>query len=126
MNLESLAKGITLLSEIEEHEDRSKINERTIAQSSFKVNRNEMVLETVQQKKFSQLNKKRYCFQCGIVSLPFSCLHLCKINELKWYKNQTMENWFLKEKEILKKIEKEAVFKNHRVLTLDVKMSKSH
>ena len=30
-----------------------------------------MVLETVQKKKFSQLNEKRYYFQCGIVSLLF-------------------------------------------------------
>ena len=42
-----------------------------------------MVLETVHKKKFSQLNDKRYYFQCGIVSLPFSHPHLQKIDEYK-------------------------------------------
>ena len=47
-----------------------------------------MVLETVQKKKFSQLNDKRYYFQCGIVSLPFSHPYLRQIDQFKWYKKQ--------------------------------------
>ena len=77
-----------------------------------------MVLETVKKKKFSQLNDKRYYFSCGIVSLPFSHPHLQKINEFKWGKKQKIETWFLKEKDVLKKLEKEAILKNHRLLML--------
>ena len=65
-----------------------------------------MVLETVQKKKFSQLKDKRYYFQCGIISLPFAHPHLCKINEHKWSQKQRIKNWFLKEKDVLKKLEK--------------------
>ena len=77
-----------------------------------------MVLETVQKKRSSQLNDKRYYFQCGIVSLPFSHPHLQKINQYKWYKKQRKERKFLKKKDILKKLEKEAILKNHRLCTL--------
>ena len=77
-----------------------------------------MVLETVQKSKFSQLNDERYYFQCGIVSLPFSDSHLQKINEHKWKKKQRIENWFLKEKDVLKRFEKETILKNHRLCTL--------
>ena len=77
-----------------------------------------MVLETVQRKKFSQLNNKKYYFQCGIVSLPFAHPHLCKINQFKWYKKQRIETWFLNEKEVLKKLEEEVVLKSHRLCTL--------
>ena len=77
-----------------------------------------MVLETVQKKKFSQLNNKSYYFQCGIVSLPFAHPHLHKINQFKWNKKQTIETWFLNEKEVLQKLEKEAALENHRLCTL--------
>ena len=60
-------------------------------QARFTVKKNEMVLETVQKKKFSQLNDKRYYFQCGIVSLPVSHPHLKKVNQFKWYKKQRIE-----------------------------------
>ena len=73
-----------------------------------------MVLETVEKNKFSQLNNIRYYFQCGIVSLPFSHPHLEKTNQYKWYKKQRIENWFLKEKDMLKKLEKEAVLKKKK------------
>ena len=95
----------------------TKKKETTVAQSRFTVKKNEMVLETV-KKKFSQLNDKRYCFRCGIVSLPFARRHLRKINEFKWYKKQRIENWFLDEKKFFKKLGKEAVLKNHRLCTL--------
>ena len=87
-------------------------------QSRFTIKTNEMILKTLQKKKFSQLNDKRYYFQCGILSLPFTHPHLHKINEFKLGKKQRIENWFLDEKEVLKKIEKEAALKNHRFSTL--------
>ena len=77
-----------------------------------------MVLETVQKKMFSQLNDKRYYFQCGIVSLPFVHPHFRKINEFKWNKKQRIEILFLNEKEFSTKLEKEAVLKNHGLCTL--------
>ena len=64
------------------------------------------------------MNNKRYYFQCGIVSLPFSHPYLREINQFKWNKKQRIEIWFLNEKEVLKKMEKEAVLKKHRLCTL--------
>ena len=93
MNLQSFGKRINSLREIEQYEDREK-NETAIEQSRFTVQKNEKVLETVQKKKFSQLNDKRYYFQCGIVSLPLAHLHLRKINEHKWSQKQRIKNWF--------------------------------
>ena len=61
MNLESFAKRINSFREVEQYEDRDK-NETTTEQSRFTIKKNEMVLETVQKKKFSQLNDKRYYF----------------------------------------------------------------
>ena len=118
MNLESFAKRISSLREIEEYEDESEMKEATVDQSGFTVKKNEMVLETVQKKKFGQLNDKRYYFQCGIVSLPFSHPYLNKTNQFKWGKKQRIENWVFEEKEVLKKLEKEAILKNHRLSTL--------
>ena len=43
LNLESFAKRITSLREIEEYEDRDKIKETTVAQSRFTFKKNEMV-----------------------------------------------------------------------------------
>ena len=77
-----------------------------------------MILETVQKKTLTQLNDKRYYFQCGVVSLPFSHPHFQKNNQYKWCKKQRIEIWFLKEKDVLKKLEKESILKNHRLLTL--------
>ena len=77
-----------------------------------------MILETVQKQKCSQVNDKRYYFSCGIVSLTFSHPNLQKTNQFKWYKKQKIETCFLKEKEILKELEKKAILKNHRLSTL--------
>ena len=103
MNLKSLANRVVSFREIE---DGCKIKDKTIEQSRFTVRKNEMVLETVEKKKFSQLNDKRYYFACGILSLPFSHPYLTKINEFKFAKKQKIEQWFLKEKETLKKLER--------------------
>ena len=79
-----------------------------------------MVLDRVQKNKFSQLNDKRYYFQCGIISIPFSHASLNEINQFKWSKKQKIENWFLKKRELLKKLEKEALCKIHRLTTIKV------
>ena len=82
MNLESFSKRIKSLREIEkDYETKSK--DETVEQLKFTVKRNEMVLETLSKKKFSQLNDKRYYLACGILSLPFSHPHLNKINQHK-------------------------------------------
>ena len=83
MNLKSFAKRMDSLREIEEYGDRNKIKEKTVGQSRFTVNKKEMVLETVQKKEFSQLNDKRYYFQCGVVPLPFSHPYLRQIDQFK-------------------------------------------
>ena len=50
--------------------------------------------------------------------LPIAHPHLRKIKEHKWSEKQRIENWFLKEKDVLKKLEKQALLKNHRLSTL--------
>ena len=68
MNLESFAKKIDLLREIEEYEDRSKINEMTVVQSRFTIKKNEMVwklctLQSIydQMPQFRDLHTNKRC-----------------------------------------------------------------
>ena len=49
--------------------------------SRFTVFQGEMVKETVQKTKFSQLNDKRFYFPDGIVSLPYSHQNLKEIDD---------------------------------------------
>ena len=65
-----------------------------------------------------QINDKRYYFECGIVSLPFCYVYFNRINQYKMYKKQKVENWIQEEKNILSKLEKEALLNNHRLSTL--------
>ena len=90
MNLESFAKRIVTLAEIEHCEKKSEPT--AVEQARFTVKRNEMVLDTVQKKKFSQINDKRYCFQCDIVSMPFDHPSLHNINQLKHGQKKRMRN----------------------------------
>ena len=48
-------------------------------QYKFAVKNNEMSLEEVNKCKFAQINDKRYYFEDGIVSLPFSHPYLLDI-----------------------------------------------
>ena len=116
MDLKSFDERINSLSEIEDYE--AKKNNTRVEQTRCTLKKNNMLLETVQKQKFSQLNDKRYYFSCGIVSLPFFHPYLKIINHYKWNKKQRIETWFLDEKDTLKKLEKEALVKNHRLSTL--------
>ena len=82
-----------------------------------------MILEIVQKQKFSQVNDKRHYFSCGIVSLTFYHPNLQKTNQFKWYKKQRIGTCFLKEKEILKELEKKQYskiigFQHFKVFTI--------
>ena len=79
-----------------------------------------MVLETVEKLKFVQINDKRYYFECGIVSLPFCYVYLNKINQYKMFKKQKVENWIQEQKNVLLKLEKEPLLKNHRAFYFTV------
>ena len=77
-----------------------------------------MILESVENSKFAQINDKRYYFEDGIISLPFSHPYLNEISKYKQNKEQKVENWIRDEKNNLLKMEKEALLKNHRLSTL--------
>ena len=96
---------------------KKKKQNENVEQSRFTIKDNEMTLEKVVKKNFSQLNDKRFYFCCGIVSLLFSHPYLNEINRFKKDKKGRVEYWFLKEKDILKKLEKEALL-NHRLCML--------
>ena len=65
--------------------------------------------------KFSQLNDKRFYFPSVVISLPFEHCVLNDIDKFKKSKGQRIENYFLKEKEHLLKLEKEALKKCPRL-----------
>ena len=77
-----------------------------------------MILESVEKSKFAQINDKRYYFEDGIISLPFSHPYLNEISKYKQNKEQKVESWIRDEKNNLLKMEKEALLKNHRFSTL--------
>ena len=58
---------------------------------------------------FSQLNKKRFYFPDGIISLPFGHKNLQEIDNFKKEKGQKMDKHFWEEKEILFNMEKNAL-----------------
>ena len=65
--------------------------------------------------KFSQLNDKRLYYPDGIVSLPFGHKNLKQIDNFKKEKGQKIEKYFWEEKEVLFKMEKEAMKNNPRL-----------
>ena len=61
-----------------------------------------MFLETVEKLTFAQINDKRYYFEGGIISLPFSYSYLSEIIDYKQKKKQKVKSWiYLKKKECL-------------------------
>ena len=50
-------------------------------------------LEEIEKSKFAQINRKRYYFNDGIVSLPFSHPYLHKIVQFKRDKKQKIESF---------------------------------
>ena len=88
-NIEAFSKRIVTLDELEKEE---KEKDELVEQSNFTIKKNEMTLERISKRKFSQLNNKRYYFSCGIVSVPFSHPYLKEINKLKYSKKQKIES----------------------------------
>ena len=115
MNICSFGKRINSVKEIEMF---GQLKKDTVNQSRFTIKNNEMILQTVEKCKFVQINDKKYCFEDGIISLPFYHPYLNEINEYKTNKKEKIENWILKEKNKLLKMEKKALLKNHRLSTL--------
>ena len=115
MDLSSFGKRINSVGDIENF---GQLKKDTVNQSRFTVKKNKIILETVEKSKFAQINDKRYYFEDGIISLPFSHPYLNEIIQYKEQKKQRIENWIQDEKENLLKMEKEALLKNHRLSTL--------
>ena len=65
-----------------------------------------MILQTVEKCKFAQMNDKRYYFEDGIIPFPFYHSFVNEINQCKTNKKENIENWILKEKNKLLKMEK--------------------
>ena len=62
--------------------------------------------------KFSQLNDKRFSFPNGVHSLPFGHQNLKEIDKFKRENGQKIEKYLWKEKNVLPKMEKNAL-RNH-------------
>ena len=75
----------------------------------------EMTTHKIIKSKFSQLNDKRFYFPNVVVPLPFGHCVLKDLDKFKKNKGQRIENFFLKEKERLLELEKEALKKCPRL-----------
>ena len=77
-----------------------------------------MFLETVEKLTFAQINDKRYYFEGGIISLPFSYSYLSEIIDYKQKKKQKVKSWIYLKKKNVFRMEKESLLKSHRLSTL--------
>ena len=75
------------------------------------VKKGEMATHKIIKSKFSHLNDKRFYFPNDVVSLPFGHCVLKDLDDFKRSKGQRIEHYFLKEKEHLFELEKEALKK---------------
>ena len=78
------------------------------------VKKGEMTTQIIQSK-FSQLNDKRFYFPNAVVLLPFGNCVLNDFDKFEKDKGQRIENYFLKEKELLLDLENEALKKCPRL-----------
>ena len=83
--------------------------------SRLTVSEGEMQKKTVMKSKFSQINDKRFYFTDGITSLPLSHPHLQGLIDFKTKKGQSIERYFLEEKETLLGTENSAQESNKRL-----------
>ena len=69
-----------------------KLTQEKHRQNRFSVKKGNF-LEEIEKSKFAQINRKRYYFNDGIVSLPFSHPYLHEIVQFKRDKKQKIESF---------------------------------
>ena len=89
-----------------------KVQNEHLSQHRFSMKHNDMYLQEAKKCKFAQTNDKRYYFEDGIVSLPFSHPSLLEIVKYKTEKKQKVERYIYLEKKNLLKMEKDALLKS--------------
>ena len=92
---------------------KPKNEKKTVIRISVK--KGEMTTHKTMKSKFFQLNDKRFYFPNAIVSLPFGHEALSEIEKLKKNKGQRIEQYFLRSKNELLDLEKNALKKCSRL-----------
>ena len=80
MNIANYGRRINSIRDIERF---GKVQNEHLSQHRFSVKHNDMHLQEVKKCIFAQINDKRYYFEDGIVSLPFSHPRLLEIVKYK-------------------------------------------
>ena len=80
MNIANYGRRINSIRDIERF---GKVQNEHLSQHRFSVKHNDMHLQEVEKCIFAQINDKRYYFEDGIVSLPFSHPRLLEIVKYK-------------------------------------------
>lgn len=83
------------------------------------VKKGEMITHKITKTKFSQINDKRFYFPNAIVSLPFGHVALKTLDRYKKRKGQKIESYFMKKRERLLDLERDALKKCSRLSILD-------
>ena len=83
------------------------------------VKKGEMTTSRITKPKFLQLNDKRFYFPNAVISLPFGHQILDEVDQYKKNQGQRTEKYFLKEKDNLLELEKNALKKCPRLDFLD-------
>ena len=83
------------------------------------VKKGEMTTSRITKPKFLQLNDKRFYFPNAVISLPFGHQILDEVDQYKKNQGQRIEKYFLKEKDNLLELEKNALKKCPRLDFLD-------
>ena len=116
MNYENYAERIKPLYDFESF-SRPKTERKKVVR--FTVKKGDMTTTQVEKAKFSKINDKRFYFPDAVVSLPFGHCALKELEKYKKKKGQKIENYFLKKREKLLDLERQALTNCPRIELLN-------
>ena len=116
MNYENYSERVKPLYDFESFVKPKKEMKKVVRCS---VKKGEMTTRQIEKNRFSQINDKRFYFPNAIVSLPFGHSALKELDKYKKKKGQKIEAYFLKKRQKLLELERQALFKCSRLKILD-------
>ena len=116
MNYENYSERVKPLYDFESFVKPKKEMKKVVR---FSVKKGEMTTHQIEKNKFSQINDKRFYFPNAIVSLPFGHGALKELDKYKKKKGQKIEAYFLKKRQKLLELERQALIKCSRLKILD-------
>ena len=115
MNYENYSERVKPLYNVESFVKPKKEMKKVVR---FSVKKGEMTTHQIDKNKFSQIIDKRFYFPKAIVSLPFGHGALKELDKYK-KKRQKIEAYFLKKRQKLLELERQALIKCSRLKILD-------